>query len=109
MSFSTQSPTLSQPFIPARAPSQRMRIVDLLRRRGSRGADSRELHNLCLRPGSRICELRQAGYQIKATREDEMFRFVLLSEPETPKPIKLYGKQARRDSKSLSLFARGAA
>lgn len=71
---------------PANSDNQRNRILALLRERGAAGVSNLELYRVCLRPPSRICELRKLGYEIRTDREAESrFRFTLIREPERPK------------------------
>lgn len=71
------------------SPAQRERILELLRERGPAGATNFELNaTCCMRFGSRIRELRKMGFSIRTIREGESeFRFVLVAEPQEPKPL----------------------
>lgn len=74
---------------PVRAVNQRSHILQLLREAGASGVVNTELYRVCFRPPSRICELRQQGYSIRTIRESESrFRFVLLQEPDQPRPLR---------------------
>jgi helix-turn-helix protein len=96
---------------PSNSPSQRERILSLLRSRGSSGATNLELNAICFRYGARIFELRKAGFDIKTRREGETeFRFVLVGEPENPKSLPTFEQRRRREEAgAMPLFAGGAA
>ena len=96
---------------PSKSPAQRERILSLLRSRGASGATNIELNAIAFRYGGRIHELRRMGYRIEPLRESEnLFRFVLISEPENPKPISNFQQRRQReDAEAMPLFAVGAA
>jgi len=98
-------------FPPKKVPAQRDKILALLRSRGAKGATNLELYQICLRPPSRLCELRQMGHNIETIREgDSVFRFILHGEPQTARHISDF-MQRRRDeeARELPLFVGGAA
>jgi hypothetical protein len=70
------------------AGNQRERILVALQAAGTRGVLNTELYKICLRPPSRICELRKMGYEIQTRREGEsVFRFILRREPDHVRPL----------------------
>lgn len=82
----------------------------LLRERGAAGVSNLELYSICLRPPSRICELRKAGCVIETRREGESrFRYFLRSEAADPAPIPTYDYAAdmerRLHDTALPLFS----
>lgn len=90
-----------------KAPAQRSRILGLLRERGPVGATNRELKEIGFRYGGRLHELRREGFSIETIREGEgLFRFVLLAEPNHPKPLPAYS--GRRASEQAPLCAEAA-
>ncbi len=92
---------------PARAPNQRQRILEALRRAGPEGVLNTDLYRICLRPPSRICELRQQGFVIHTIPEAEsVFRFVLVSESVQVRPL-LACRRRRPRPAQPSLFAEG--
>ena len=67
---------------PCKPPTQRDRILELLRARGPAGATNRELNEIGFRYGGRLHELRRRGYVIRTDRVNEgLFGFVLVGEP----------------------------
>jgi Helix-turn-helix domain len=68
-----------------RRPSQRDRILDLLRERGSAGATNVELNAICYRYGGRLFELRKkCGFTIRTeSLGGGLFKFYLIAEPPT--------------------------
>jgi hypothetical protein len=67
-----------------RRPSQRDRILDLLRERGSAGATNVELNAICYRYGGRLFELRKCGFTIRTeSLGGGLFKFYLMAEPAT--------------------------
>lgn len=68
--------------VPKNAPSQKERILSLLRARGPAGVTNLELNNICFRYGGRIFDLRKEGWQIETRQESEgVFRFILHAAP----------------------------
>jgi hypothetical protein len=96
---------------PSKGPAQRERILSLLRFRGAAGASNVELNAIAFRYGGRIHELRGMGYRIDTRRESEnLFRFVLVSEPDKIQPLSDFEQRRRREeAERLPLFARGVA
>lgn len=65
-----------------RIPSQRERIVNLLKDAGEEGVLNTELNNICLRYGARISELLSMGYLIDIKREGKgLYRYFLKKVP----------------------------
>ena len=91
-----------------RAPSQRDRILRLLRERGPRGCTNVELNGVSFRNGGRLHELRGMGYVIRTDRlePEGFFRFILVEEPEHRKPLPTFQTKPR-DATTLPLFAEG--
>lgn len=84
---------------PAQAGNHRAKILAVLRQAGSRGVLNVELYKICLRPPSRLCELRQQGFRIETRREGEsIFRFILHAEPAAPKALPTYEPKKRTDT-----------
>lgn len=92
----------------AKQRSQCTRILALLRERGSVGCTNLELYgNFLPRHGARIYELRRLGYQIERRRESAgIFRFILLSEPTSAKPLPARESPSEKFT-TLPLFASG--
>ncbi len=68
-------------------PSQRSKILELLRQQCLIGATNLELNKICFRYGTRIFEAHRLGYAIRTVREKEgFFRFVRMAEATEPKP-----------------------
>lgn len=66
-----------------RTPSQRQRILTLLRESGEQGTTNAELKNIALRYNARIQELYELGYEISTeTYENGITTYKLISEPE---------------------------
>lgn len=75
----------------ARSGSHRAQILAALRAAGPAGVLNVDLYKICLRPPSRLCELRQQGFRIETRREGEsIFRFILRAEPVAVKPLPTY-------------------
>lgn len=91
--------------------NQRDRILALLQERGPAGVSNLELYSICLRPPSRICELRKLGHRIRTIRENKnRFSFVLVSKPDrrsTSNGVPDYAATMERDLRdaALPLFA----
>ena len=70
----------------SKSPNQRERIIELLRRNGKAGLLTGDFLKMCVpRYSSRLCELRQQGYEISVERLTEgCYKYVLLSEPAQP-------------------------
>ncbi|WP_144624884.1 hypothetical protein [Bacillus velezensis] len=69
-----------------RAPSQRDRILNLLREKGDKGILNIELVDICIGYRSRIAELYQMGYKIDVENvEQGVCIYTLKEEPETPR------------------------
>ena len=84
---------------PAQAGNHRGQILAALRAAGPAGVLNVELYKICLRPPSRLCELRQQGFRIETRREGEsIFRFILRAEPTTVKPLPIYEAKKRTDT-----------
>jgi hypothetical protein len=65
-----------------RIPSQRERIVNLLKDAGEEGVLNTQLNNICLRYGARISELVSMGYVIDIKREGKgLYRYFLKKVP----------------------------
>jgi hypothetical protein len=96
---------------PSKRPAQRERILLLLRSGGSVGATNVELNAIAFRYGGRIHELRALGNRIDTIRESEnLFRFVLVSEPHKPESLSPFEQRRRReDAEAMLLFFGGAA
>lgn len=70
-----------------RIPSQRDRIVNLLLKRGERGATNEELSKISLAYQTRIFELTEQGYVFKLKSLGEwLVNYTLVSVPTTPSP-----------------------
>lgn len=66
-----------------RTPSQRQRILTLLRESGESGTTNAELIKIAFKYGSRIQELYELGYEISTeTYENGITTYKLISEPE---------------------------
>jgi predicted TIM-barrel enzyme len=68
-----------------RMPSQRERILHVLRQAGSNGVFNTDLVKLCIGYRSRIAELYQMGYKIEVENVDKgLCIYRLIEEPEEP-------------------------
>ena len=76
--------------------SQRGRILELLRERGTAGVSNVELNGIAFRYGGRLFELRKLGFRIRTIRTgDFVFRFVLEGEPvQTAEPAAFSSTQS---------------
>ena len=92
---------------PARAGNQRGKILAALIEAGPAGVLNIELYKICLRPPSRIFELRWMGYTIRTIREgDSRFRFVLIAEPVVPKALPTFQPRPKAtDQEQPPLFS----
>lgn len=69
-----------------RMPSQKVRILDLLKERGKEGATNLELNRISLRYTDRIFQLKNAGYIFQIDMLDHgVTKYVLLEEPKGKK------------------------
>ncbi|MGG3890220.1 hypothetical protein [Metabacillus fastidiosus] len=67
-----------------RIPSQRDKIIKLLKESGEQGATNKELQNICIRWDARVRELYQLGYVIEVNPiGNGVYNYKLVSEPET--------------------------
>lgn len=65
-----------------RIPSQKERILNMLKEAGSEGVTNSTLSNVAIRFTSRIQELYQEGYKIDIEPvENGIYRYILVSEP----------------------------
>lgn len=65
-----------------RIPTQREKIINLLKAAGEEGVTSSDLNQICFRYGARLSELYERGYLIEATNfENGMYRYVLRKTP----------------------------
>jgi len=73
----------------SRSPSQRQRIIELLRQNGKAGLLTGDFLRIPIaRYSSRLRELRQQGYEISTERITESnFKYILVSEPLVPKEL----------------------
>ena len=76
-----------------RIPTQRERIVELLKERGELGATNAELSRIALCYQTRVFELVEQGYEIKLENLGKgLVKYVLVKEPDAPvaprKPIR---------------------
>ena len=71
-----------------RIPSQRERIVKLLKERGELGATNAELSRIALCYQTRIFELVEQGYEIKLENYlgQGLIKYTLVKEPDVPTP-----------------------
>lgn len=68
-----------------RMPSQRERILEVLREAGNNGVLNTDLVQLCIRYTGRLAELYQMGYKINVEHvEKGVCIYTLLEEPVTP-------------------------
>lgn len=63
--------------------SQTGKLLNLLKRRGWRGATNVELNRICFRYSARLFELRRDGYHITTENlKYGVFKYTLVAEPE---------------------------
>ncbi len=81
----------------SKSPTQRQRILELLRARGRFGATNVDLVALKIfRYSSRLRELRQQGFCIDTVRVSEgLYKYILRSEPDTPTPLPSFERKPR--------------
>lgn len=88
---------------PARANSQRQRILEQLREAGTRGVLAAEFYDdpqcrFGRSPRNRISELRAMGHKIAGEWESKVdFRYTLVEETRAPKALPDYGAQKKLD------------
>ncbi len=89
----------------SRSPSQRSKIISLLRERGKQGALNYELARIGLRYSSRLRECRIQGFKIETDHIcEDLYRYRLVEEPVTPMPLHAY-EPKKPTGVTLSLFA----
>ena len=88
-----------------KSPTQRQRILELLRARGRFGATNVDLVALKIfRYSSRLRELRQQNFCIDTVRVTEgLYKYILRSEPDTPKALPSFERKSR-EQLTPSLF-----
>ena len=86
--------------------TQRDKVLDALRRAGSRGVTNVQLNATCFRYGARIFDLRKMGYDIKTESEGGgLFRSTLVSEPENAKKPHNHGGARQSAACQTEMFA----
>lgn len=89
----------------SKSPTQRQRIVELLRARGAAGVTTADFLRMPVaRYSSRIRELRQIGFVIRLDRiAESLFRYTLISSPAVPKSLPTFEPKPR-EAFTPSLF-----
>ncbi len=83
----------------SRSPSQRSKIISLLRERGKQGALNYELARIGLRYSSRLRECRIQGFKIETDHIcEDLYRYRLVEKPVTPKPLPAYEPRKSTDT-----------
>lgn len=78
-----------------RSPTQREKIINLLRQRGRAGAFNSDLVRIAYRYSSRLREIRLMGFEVSTQYVREgVFRYVLEREPEVVKPLPDFQRRA---------------
>ncbi|PAD70565.1 hypothetical protein CHH83_01820 [Bacillus sp. 7586-K] len=67
-----------------RIPTQREKILNLLRNAADKGITNQQFQNVCIRWDARVRELYQQGYVIEnESLGNGVYKYILVSEPET--------------------------